>query len=151
MIEVRTLLRESDGTFTLLSDASVPGASVPDSDYIEGAIELVINGVEICGQAQWDLVDQLWVYICTMLGDFRIRNRVSTRFPDMPVELIFERQKVGRMLVTCVGKVARRTSVAEDEFLRAMAKAARSALTGLAVLAPVNAMSYEEALSLLAS
>jgi hypothetical protein len=143
VIEVRTFLRNPDGTFGQLSESSAPPK---DPWYVEGAIELVVDGVEVCGQAQWDLVDQLWAYICTMLEEFRTQDRVSTNFPDMPVELVFERLPAGRVLVTCAGSEVRRAATGEGEFVRALSSAARSALEQLSALLPSNSAGYEDAL-----
>jgi hypothetical protein len=151
VIEVRTLLCAPDAkarpemTFVPLPEASGP---VADHDYIDGAIELTIDGVPICDRTDRDLVDQLWAYICTMLGEFRTQDRVSTYFPDMPTELVFQRLKGGRMLVTYTANGVDQTSpsVMEDEFVEAMSSAARTAFAQLAVLVPENAASYDWAL-----
>ncbi|MDN7895063.1 hypothetical protein [Burkholderia cepacia] len=62
---------------------------IPDPDYIEGAIELSINGVEILNKEMWDYVDQLWAYlaegvICVARGE-----GFKTYFPDQPIEISF--------------------------------------------------------------
>lgn len=63
MIVVRSYLGTPDTSFTDIVDAEHAPA---DPFYVDGAIELTIDDVEILDQGLWDLVDQLWAYICAM-------------------------------------------------------------------------------------
>ncbi|MEU0466983.1 hypothetical protein ABZ215_23530 [Amycolatopsis sp. NPDC006131] len=145
MIEIRNFLRREDGTFEPLLATSDPPE---DPLYVEGAIELVIDGVEIMGLTHWDLVDQLWAYICTLLARLPAEQRVSTLFPDMPVEFAIERIGGGRVLVSCSGgREVRRTSVGEAELVEALSAGARHALGLLSALLPENAEDYRHDLS----
>ena len=62
---------------------------LPDPDYIEGAIELTVNGVVLIDKSMWDLVDQLWAYIINGLIDVNEGKEFKTSFPDQPIELTF--------------------------------------------------------------
>ena len=64
MITVSTYLRTPDGTFEPVeSSTSAPA----DPAYIEGAVELTVDGTTVIGTAEWDYVDQLWAYLADML------------------------------------------------------------------------------------
>lgn len=55
MIEVRSYFRV-DGQFVLADDLQ---GDVPDTDYVEGAITVDVDGVPFIDFEHWDLVDQL--------------------------------------------------------------------------------------------
>jgi hypothetical protein len=147
MITIRTFLRSVDGSFVRLEDCVRP---LPDSEYVEGAIELTVDGVEIMGLHEWDYVDQLWSYIVDMMHDLRASGRAVTFFPDQPIELSFE--KTGqRVLVSCrAGDEVRRASVPAEELPDALRAEAQRFFTALSALIPENAATYESARSRLA-
>lgn len=148
MITIRTLLRSPDGVFY---DVGTCDGVPSDLDYIEGAIELRVDGVEIIGKSEWDYVDQLWAYIANMMDAFRTQDEVSTYFPDQPILLALER-KGGRVLVSCkTGEVTRRASAGDTEFRQAVRTAGREFFEKMTNLARSNASSYEIALSKLTS
>jgi len=62
-------------------------SKVDDSDYIQGAIELKINDVEIINKSMFDYIDQLWAYIADGLVDVSQRKDFYTYFPDQPIKL----------------------------------------------------------------
>ncbi|NHV29588.1 hypothetical protein [Burkholderia sp. D-99] len=62
---------------------------IPDPDYIEGAIELSINGVEILNKEMWDYVDQLWAYLAEGVMCVARGEGFKTYFPDQPIEISF--------------------------------------------------------------
>jgi hypothetical protein len=147
VIRITTYLRSGDGTFRPAETCTAPPA---DPDYIEGAIELNIAGVEIIGKREWDYVDQLWAYICTMSKELRTQERADTYFPDQPILLAFQR-KGQRVLVTSKAGDETRTADADfDELMSALREAGTGFFAHLARLVPANARSYEMALSELA-
>jgi hypothetical protein len=82
MIEVRTLLKGPTG-FQPLTDA----AEIIDPDYIEGALELMIEGKKLCGEAEWDLVDQLLCYFVQLIVDVNSNDTAHFYFPDQPIHV----------------------------------------------------------------
>ncbi|WP_370945089.1 hypothetical protein AB5J62_39220 [Amycolatopsis sp. cg5] len=148
MVEVRTFLRMPDGSFEPFSECVT---SPRDPDYVEGAIELVVEGVEIFGLPEWDLVDQLWAYICEMLARFRAENQVQISFPDSPIDFILKRSSPGRVLVTAqMTQEKRSVSVSEEELVTALTVEARRVLTRMSELLPGSKGSYAIALDQLA-
>lgn len=118
-----------------------------DPDYIEGAIELNIDGIEIIGKHEWDYVDQLWAYISTMSKKLREEQRADTYFPDQPILLAFQR-KGKRVLVTSkIGDDVRTANADFDDLMSAIKNAGNAFFGHMERLVPTNAKSYEIALS----
>jgi hypothetical protein len=139
MIAIRTFLRNADGGFTLVEDCAEPPS---DPDYIEGAIELIVDGVEIIGKSQWDYVDQLWSYVVSMAEKLKGDSRADTYFPDQPILLAFQKER-GRVLVSAkVQEGVRRASADEGELMDALRVAGRVFFGKLSELVPSNAPSY---------
>lgn len=143
MVRVSSFLRESDGSFTPL-DRVVEAPA--DPDYIEGAIELVIDGVEIIGCSEWDYVDQLWAYVASMISALKSEIRASTYFPDQPVELIFEK-KLPRVIVSAnLGDSQWVADASIEEFLDSIRRSGRSFFELMSSLLPTRAAAYQVAL-----
>ena len=135
MIEIRSLLWGDDG-FVPLEEAE-PGI-VDDRRYVDGAIELVVDGTEVLGREHRDLVDQLWAYLGE--GLLRVAENLEweTRFPDQPIKLRMvpdRRSGVVRVEVTSGGE---RTGVAAPRglFLRETALASLRFWAALERLVP---------------
>ncbi|MGL6095274.1 MAG: hypothetical protein ACRC7O_05675 [Fimbriiglobus sp.] len=64
--------------------------SLPDKDYVEGAICCRINGHDVFTMDHWDLVDQLWCYIVEALTLVRKGVEYDSSFPDQPLRLKFK-------------------------------------------------------------
>ena len=139
MIAIQTFLRNADGGFMLVEHCS---ESPSDPDYIEGAIELIVDDVEIIGKSQWDYVDQLWSYIVSMAEKLKGDNRADTYFPDQPILLALQKER-GRVVVSAkVREGIRRASVDEDELMDALRSAGRIFFEKLSEMVPSNAASY---------
>ncbi|MEV8435757.1 hypothetical protein AB0425_00150 [Actinosynnema sp. NPDC051121] len=133
MITVVSCLRARDGSFTPVARCRT---APPDLDYVDGAIDLVINGVAVVDQSMWDLVDQLWAYLVTMLHELREHGRAETCFPDQPLKLRFERIGGSRVLVVSEPSSGPRKSVVdEDELVTVLAAAAIEFFTAMHALA----------------
>lgn len=142
MIEIETYLRGADGTFVRVEECRTPPA---DADYVEGAVRLAVNGVEIIGVKEWDYVDQLWAYIANMIPELTATGSASMYFPDQPIELTFRRDG-SRVLVSFrVGKSHRKASVPMSELLGALRSAGGNFFDAMSALLPENAQSYSDA------
>ncbi len=115
----------------------------PDLDYIEGAIRLSVDGLEIIGTEEWDYVDQLWCYIAEMVTRVQSSGYAETYFPDQPIKLSF--QVTGsRVLVTAkIGEEVKRANASAADLLEAVKAAGMSFFRKMSELAPDN--SYSEA------
>ena len=145
MITVATYLRTPDETFEPVETST---ASPADPDYIEGAIELVVDGTTVIGTEEWDYVDQLWAYIADMVEDLRAgEDLAETYFPDQPIRLAFERAD-GEILITAeLDEEVRHALIPEQELITALDTAARRFFEKMTVLAAANATSYKEVLA----
>jgi hypothetical protein len=97
MIGIDTFLRGLDGTFTRVSDVI---DAPPDLRYVEGAIELTIDGSVILDKDLWDDVNWLWAGIGNRIHDFKTQDEVSTYFPSQSIRLSFRRIGGGRMVIS---------------------------------------------------
>ena len=144
MITIRTFLRSSEGTFQQVDACEAPPA---DPYYIEGAVELNIDGVEIIGRPEWDYVDQLWAYIANMMHALRTQDKASTYFPDQPILLTFERRG-NRVVVSAeAGESTRRASADESELFAAVRTAGREFFEKMSDLVPSNPGGYQISLA----
>ena len=82
--------------------------------YVEGAVELTIDGVPIIDTVMWDYIDQLWAYVSDMVLSLQEQGQASTYFPDQPIKLSFRRNGKDRILVTLEINGATRTASADE-------------------------------------
>ena len=139
-ISVASYLRIADGEFVPVSEATVVP---PDDRHIEGAIRLTVNGVDVLDTSLWDDVDQLWAYIATMIDGLAKSDRVSTYFPDQPIEFAIERIGGRKVRVSADAREGKRTSVIEeDRLLSALRTAGLDFFDAMSRLVPGNAPTY---------
>jgi hypothetical protein len=144
MITISSFLRLPGGKFVPVDATSV---APPDPDYIEGAIELQIDGVEIIGKREWDYVDQLWAYISSMMKSLASAPVAETYFPDQPILLKFRRNGPQILVSSEVGDVTRQANADHVEFIAALRTAGTDFFTRMSELVPANADVYQIALS----
>ena len=77
------------------SEGFVPFGSVPPPrcEYIEGAIILEVEGVEVLSLELWDDMDWLWPFVVQALDDCRRLGEGERDFPDQP--LLFRAEALG--------------------------------------------------------
>lgn len=146
MIEVVSYLRDPDGQFSQVEAAT---SRPNDPRYIEGAIDLTVNGVQILDTFVWDYVDQLWAYISDMIIALRERGEASTYFPDQPIRLSFRKQGLNQVLVTLeLDSNTRRTaSINESEFINALRAGGLAFFQRMSELVPENRAGYQPSLA----
>ena len=92
-----------------------------DSDYIEGAIELTINGVILFNKDMWDYIDQLWSYIGDGIICIQSNKPFETYFPDQPIKISFTPVKESvSVSVICYSEI--KVKVDKKEFIHEMSK-----------------------------
>ncbi|PJJ06580.1 hypothetical protein BX264_7120 [Streptomyces sp. 2333.5] len=140
MVEIETFLKGADGGFMQVEACRTPP---PDLDYIEGAIRLSVDGLEIIGTEEWDYVDQLWCYIAEMVTKMQSSGYAETYFPDQPIKLSF-RAAGPRVLVTAkIGEETKTANASSADFLGAVKAAGMIFFRKMSELVPAN--SYAEA------
>lgn len=137
MIQIESYLRDPCGTFVPVEEVMFTPA---DPIHIDGAIHLTINHVDIIDLSMWDLVDQLWAYIADVVVRFKETDEASCYFPDQPIELKFQRDNQGRVVVSVdPGGKTRRVVVEADELLEALRKAGLKFFHEMGRIVPANA------------
>ncbi|GAB3493167.1 hypothetical protein [Nocardiopsis coralliicola] len=135
-IRSATRIKQPCGAFADLAEWD---GRVEDPRYIDGVIEVAVDGRVLIGDAEWDLVDQLWAYILTMLEELRTSCTARTLFPDQPLPLEFRRVKGGLLVAQLDSGPQRRTVRAgEEQFVRALLDAAEEFFLRLEPLLPQN-------------
>ncbi|AJQ96210.1 hypothetical protein [Gynuella sunshinyii] len=76
-----------DNDFVHIRDFS---GRLPDKFYIEGALELDINGIRLIDKSNWDYIDQLWFILVSGVEHVLNGQHYMGYFPDQPIEVIFK-------------------------------------------------------------
>mgnify|MGYP001329641035 CR=1 FL=1 len=148
MFLINSFLRTPSGEFVQVEACEDRPA---DSDYVEGAIEIVVDGVEIVGKREWDYVDQLWSYMADMVETLRSHGNADTYYPDQPIRLEFAQEGSRVVIASQDGERVRRGSVDHVEFDRVVGAAGRVFFERMTELLPDNAKAYASAQSKLAN
>lgn len=144
-------------SYIKIEEAFVPVSKfkdeIPDTFYVEGAIELTINGVEFLTKNHWDLIDQFWSYIVNVLEELEHQNECSTYFPDQPIKLALELNKTLRQINIELNvpesrfvihpPEIRKITVALDEFLAAVNEAGQKFFLRMAEIVPEEQDDYK--------
>ncbi|MCJ8273110.1 MAG: hypothetical protein MJK04_27380 [Psychrosphaera sp.] len=117
MINVNTYLKTADNRFVPYKDFT---GKLKDLDYIEGAMELELNGVLLIDVSMWDYIDELWAYICKGLGLVKRGMEFSTYFPDQPIKLDFIPLNNDMLKITINVHAEKTVVVSLSEFVKVM-------------------------------
>lgn len=149
MVKVETYLKTDDEFIPLAEFAE----HISDPVYIEGAIELEMNGVKALTLELWDDVNQLWLYIAQGLIEITRQQEWSTGFPDQPITLTFRtdvrRQRITVEVFIPADKIFTHVdrsacaSASYDEFITAMSEAAQKFFRRMAELVPEERADWE--------
>lgn len=85
MILVKTYIKSKNG-FVKFNDYT---EEFENLNYIEGAIELTINGVTLLTKEMWDYIVDLWAYIYDGIDNIRDKKPFETYFPDQHIKVSF--------------------------------------------------------------
>lgn len=142
-VRVESLLRKNDGTFVPVRAWTGP---VGDTDYLEGALELTVNGTSLITPSMWDYIDQLWAYILNSLEELTSSKSVHTYFPDQPIKLEMKRVAPDLLHVSISsrsGKFDNSTRVQEGDFARDLIDAGEDFFSRIRELDPAGGNQYE--------
>lgn len=87
-IEVRTFLRQPDGTALPLDD--VDRIERKACAYLQGSIALSVDGVEVMTPSLWDDVNWLWPSVIGAFDDCRRIGAGQIMFPSQPIRFEVE-------------------------------------------------------------
>ncbi|EOV8090181.1 hypothetical protein ACOMXT_004067 [Providencia rettgeri] len=121
MINVNTFIKFNDNFINIFYLKE----KIKNSNYIEGAIELTINGKNLIDKSMYDYIDDLWSYLSEGLFIVSQGEEFKCYFPDQPIAVSFIPQKGNRILVSVKCHEEIKTSIDRYEFLNSMAEHAK--------------------------
>ncbi|NKZ01052.1 hypothetical protein [Nocardiopsis alborubida] len=142
-VRIKSFLRKADGNFVPVQSWKGP---IGDTDYLEGALELNVNGTPLITTAMWDYIDQLWAYILNSLNELASDNSSHAYFPDQPIKLEMKRIARGVLHVSIgsrSGKFNNSTRVQEGEFVQNLIDAGEGFFLQMQELDPESGSQYE--------
>jgi hypothetical protein len=120
---------------------------VSDPHYIDGAILLKIGNDELLGLEEFDLVDQLWIYIMNHLPKFVETGRLETYFPDQPILLSFSADPNRTQIELTVKSIKTKiVAVNYEAFLQALLSEADPFFRKMLLLNPSKGAAYKDAI-----
>lgn len=129
MIEIRTYIKSGDEFY----DVFTFEGPLDDVDYIDGALELTINGVNLINKEMYDYIDQLWAYISEGLVNLFNGKSYKVFFPDQPIEIEFLPIKNDGVLISIYNN---KIFYNKNDFLNVMSKHAKSFFERLILIEP---------------
>lgn len=111
-VEVRSYIQAGD-TFVPIAQFNGP---LEDRNYVEGALELIIDGKTVSDISYNDLIDQFWAYIIGCLEKVVAGERGETFWPDQPIKLAFSPIPANKVLVERSGSSDPDVRVVVDTF-----------------------------------
>ena len=112
---------ESAGGFVPVEEFVGP---LQDRYYVNGAIDLAIDGIQILDVSHWDLINQLWEYFVDGLEIVCRGESFETYFPDQPLKFSIKPIRGNRVLVVRDGPDRVSVAVKRDELLAAFVEGA---------------------------
>lgn len=143
VVRIKSFLRKEDGSFVPAQGWEGP---VGDPEYLEGALELTVNGVPLITPLMWDYVDQLWAYILNSIEELKSEGSAHTYFPDQPIKLEVKRISRGLIQVSISsrsGKFDNSVQVQEDQFVQGVASEGEKFFLQMQELNPADRDQYE--------
>ncbi|MDC9591772.1 hypothetical protein PSI23_21455 [Xenorhabdus sp. XENO-10] len=93
---------------------------IKDIDYIDGALELTINGKPLITKLMWDYIDQIWSYFSKGLSLVYENQEFKCYFPDQPIDVKFIPLKGHKRVCVSISSHILpevKTSIEKNEFL----------------------------------
>jgi len=126
-------------------------SKIDDSDYIQGAIELKINDVEIINKSMFDYIDQLWAYIVDGLVDVSQRKDFYTYFPDQPIKFSINYLYGDMIKVSLICDNEVNATIDKNIFIKCISSHIKNFMTKMKYIAPNNIDIYEDMINKLDS
>jgi len=142
MMTIKTYLKKNN-QFILIENFNFP---LDDSFYIEGALELTINGIDLISIEMWDCIDQLWAYFIDGLVAVKNNKTFTFYFPDQPIKVFLLPISDINIMVSVTCNNEQKTIVSKKEFLDSMQKSARDFLKYIVHISPEEKENSEKLL-----
>ena len=133
MINISTYIK-ANGVYVDFLDFN---EEIYNTDYIEGFIELTVNGVKLIDNSMHDYIDDLWSYFSEGLASIYKGEDFKTYFPDQPIEVKFEKCRNNKhilLTVNCHEEIS--VEIGKKEFFRVMKLHAEMFFDKLKQIAP---------------
>ncbi len=141
MIKIKNYIKDGDN-FIPIEEFN---GKVPDPEYIDSAMELIINSIPIITCAEWDYMDDLWAYIANGFEELTEKSEWTTGFPDQPIDLTFRLDRINKKIeiesTPSRGKIKATTDL--DEFLTAMSEAGQKFFLRMGEIVPEEKDNYK--------
>ncbi|EYU13172.1 hypothetical protein [Photorhabdus aegyptia] len=116
MIRINTYIKTKDEYIDIFQY----DGKIKNVDYIDGALELTINGKNLIDKTMYDYIDDLWSYLSEGLSLLYDNKEFKCYFPDQPIEVRFIPSKGDRVVVSVNCHSETKTSIDRKEFLISM-------------------------------
>lgn len=138
MISLKSYIKLNDDYIDIFEFEGV----IKDKNYIEGAIELTINNIELINLEMWDYIDQLWGYFSEGLECISNNNEFKTNFPDQSIQVNFK--PIGKNVLFSVHcHSENKVIINKDEFIHVMSKHALYFFEKLSSLRGIDTNHYK--------
>ncbi len=141
MIKVKNYIKDGD-KFIPIEEFN---GTVPDPEYIDSAMELIINGIPIITCQEWDYIVPLWAYIANGFEELAEKSEWTTGFPDQPINLTFRLDRKNNQIeiesTPSRGRIRAKAKL--DEFLTVMSEAGQKFFLRMAEILPEERQGYE--------
>ena len=143
-VRIQSFLRKEDETLVPIQEWD---AVIADPDYLEGALDLTVNGVHLITPSMWDYVDQMWAYIFNVLEELTTHESAHVYFPDQPIRLEMEKTIPGMIKISISsrsGKFNNSVQVNEGRFARKILDEGEKFFLHMQKIDPENRNRHEE-------
>lgn len=142
-IHIQSFLRKENETLVPIQEWD---DLITDHEYLEGALELTINGSPLISPVMWDYVDELWAYIITTLQKLVRDGSSHTYFPDQPIKLDMKKTSPGMVKISISsrsGKFNNSTQAQEDQLVLQLLNEGERFFLKMQELEPEDQNQYE--------
>ncbi|GMQ65203.1 hypothetical protein [Vallitalea maricola] len=96
-----------------------------DTNYIEGIIYLEYNGTTILDFTYWDIIDQLWAYMITLVDNNLKDQKAEIYFPDQPIKVQINNISNDLILMSIESNTKMQMTLPKYEFFITLIEAAK--------------------------
>lgn len=142
MLKINSYIK-ADDFFYEIGDFS---GHIKDVDYVEGALHISVNGIDLLTTDEWDYIDQLWAYMVDGMLEVNKGNSFEFYFPDQPIQVSFLLQGREKVLVTVFVNEKKSALISLVEFNQCFKKSAQDFFRKMIELLPEHKDTYQDCL-----
>lgn len=145
MITIKNFLKVKDD-FIDIKDFK---GTIDEDIYIEGAIIININDVEVMGLAHYDYILILWNSLVNQINETKLKSATAINFPDQPTTLLIEPNGQDLIKLSMDSKFL--SSCNRDEFIQELKASGINFYLKMKTINPNLKTEIEEMLNIIAS